>query len=214
MVIIKQTTDFDITGKGDALQWNSTNWITIPFLMGNGRKNDTKAKLLYSATGIYCLFSCADDVLTVTQQQDGLPLWEEDVVELFLQPDPSQTNYFEYELSPMNYELPLIVFNKAGNLNRWVPFQYPDDRRTRHAVTVRGGEALPGALVQGWTAEFFVPYPLISPLMIAPPVAGSKWKGNLYRIDYDYNNEETLWALYKNSGNFHEYNNFGFFHFE
>ncbi len=168
---------------------------------------------MYSETGIYCLFSCEDDTLTATMQQDFMPLWEEDVVEVFLQPDISQTNYFEYEISPLNYELPLIIFNSGGNLNRWVPFQYPDDRKTRHMVTVQGGQQLPDASVRGWTTEFFIPYTLMKPVLDKPPEPGSKWKGNLYRIDYDHGNE-TLWALFKNSGNFHEYDNFGLFYFE
>lgn len=213
-MIIKQTEDFSITGKGGALQWNRTAWTAIPFLIGNGRKYDTKAKLLYSETGIYCLFNCEDDTLTATMQQDLMPLWEEDVVEVFLQPDISQTNYFEYEISPLNYELPLTIFNSGGALNRWIPFQYPDDRKTRHTVAVQGGEQLPGASVKGWTAEFFIPYTLMKPVLEKSPVSGSTWKGNLYRIDYDHEREETLWALFKNNGNFHEYDNFGFFHFE
>ena len=213
-MIVKQTHDFNITGKGDALQWNKTAWMDIPFLMGNGKRNETKAKLLYSATGIYCLFRCEDDILTAAMQQDLMPLWEEDVVEVFLQPDISQTNYFEYEISPLNYELPLIVFNSGGSLNRWIPFQYPDDRKTKHAVTAQGGERLPGASVKGWTAEFFIPYTLMKPVLDKPPVPGSNWKGNLYRIDYDHEQKETLWTLFTNSGNFHEENNFGYFHFE
>lgn len=214
VMIIKQTADFSITGKGDALQWEKSEWVTIPFLRGNGKPHATKAKLLYSETGIYCLFHCVDDILTSTTQQPFMPLWEEDVVEVFFQPDFSQTNYFEYEISPLNVELPLIIFNSEGNLNRWIPFQYPDERKTEHRVAVQDGVQLPGAKVSGWTAEVFIPYILMKPVLQKPPQPGSKWKGNLYRIDYDHNKEETLWALFKNSGNFHEYNNFGFFHFE
>ncbi|MBN8785974.1 MAG: carbohydrate-binding family 9-like protein [Terrimonas sp.] len=213
-MVVKQSPDFNVTGTGDALPWTKTMWTDIPFLQGNGKKNKTKAKMLYSETGIYCLFSCEDNTLTVSMQQDLMPLWEEDVAEVFLQPDISQTHYFEYEISPLNYELPLAIFNSGGNLNRWIPFQYPDNRKTRHAVTVQGGEQSPGASVRGWMAEFFIPYTLMEPVLEKLPVSGSTWKGNLYRIDYDHEREETLWALYKNSGNFHECENFGFFHFE
>jgi len=210
-MIIKRTSDFDIS---DTQQWDRTEWTEIPFLKGNGKRYATKAKLLYSGTGIYGLFRCEDGKLTATMQHDFMPLWEEDVVEVFLQPDISRTHYFEYEISPLNRELPLAIMNTAGNLNRWIPFQYPDDRETRHTVTVQGGEQVPGAMVRGWTAAFFIPYTLMKPVLSEPPKPGSTWKGNLYRIDYDHEQEETLWALFENSGNFHEYDRFGFFHFE
>lgn len=213
-MIIKQTPDFNIAGEQQASQWDRTEWTDIPFLMGNGKRYATKAKLLYSETGIYGLFRCEDEKLTATMQRDLMSLWEEDVVEIFLQPDASRTHYFEYEISPLNYELPLAIFNTGGDLNRWLPFPYPDDRKTVHTVTVEGGDQSPGASVNSWTAAFFIPYILMKPVLAKPPLSGSVWKGNLYRIDYDHEQEETLWALFKNSGNFHEYEHFGFFHFE
>lgn len=214
MVHIKQTKDFAITGDGTAAAWNTASWITIPFLDGDGKRNTTKAKLLYSTTGIYCLFSCQDDKLTATMQQDFLDLWNEDVIELFFQPDAGHPAYFEYELSPLNYELPLLILNDNGKLNSWIPFKYEGDRKTRHKVTVQGGEQKSNAIIKGWTAEFFIPYVLMKPVLSAPPVPGTTWKGNLYRIDYDHQNKETQWALYKNSGNFHEHDKFGDFYFE
>ena len=40
---------------------------------------------------------------------DFLDLYNEDVVEVFLWPDESFPVYFEYEVSPLNYELPIII---------------------------------------------------------------------------------------------------------
>ena len=44
-------------------------------------------------------------------------------------------------------------------------------------------------------------------LLTEPPVRGSRWKTNLYRIDYDQG--ETLFSWRPTSGNFHEYDKFG-----
>lgn len=214
MIRIKQTSDFDITGDGSSVQWTTTAWIDIPFLDGDGRKNTTRAKLLYSKKGMYCLFNCQDDKLTATMQQDFLDLWNEDVIEIFLQPDVTRPAYFEYELSPLNYELPLLIFNDHGKLNSWIPFKYEGERQTTHKVTVQGGAQQPHAGINGWTAEFFIPFLLMNPLMTTFPAPGTTWKGNLYRIDYDHGNKETQWAMFKNSGNFHEYDKFGDFYFE
>ncbi len=214
MVIIKQTFDFEVTGNPDTIHWSKTEWNEIPFLLGNGKKAETKVRLLYSNTGIYVFFYCEDDRLTATLQQNNLELWNEDVVEVFFQPNSTQPNYFEYEISPLNFELPLIIYNDKGKLNRWIPYHLTDIPGTRHAALVQRSPGQTGTDIISWTAEFFIPFGMMKPVMDELPHSGVRWKGNLYRVDYDHQKDASLWALYKNSGNFHEYDNFGLFYFE
>ena len=211
-VLIRKTNDFHITGDGTADNWGKTSWIDIVQRTASASKLTTRAKILYSSTGIYVLFNCQDNRLTVTLQKDFLDLWNEDVVEVFLQPEPGKPAYFEYELSPLNFELPIIIFNESGKLNSWQPFHYEADRKTQHATNITGGERKTNASVEGWTAEIFLPYQLMRPVLNKRPASGSSWKGNLYRIDYD--SGESLWSWQLNSGNFHEYEKFGIFLFE
>lgn len=212
VLIIRKTQDFTLTGTGTDAHWDKTEWVTIPPLKPDQKTYSTKAKVLYSETGIYYLFICEDKKITATMPADFLDLWNEDVIELFMQPDATVPAYFEYEISPLNYELPLTIFNEKGKLNSWIPFHYEDKRRTRHAVTVQGGPQQSHAAIDGWTTELFVPYLLLKPLLKELPASGTQWRGNLYRIDYDHG--ETLWAWRANSGDFHEYEKFGIFQFE
>ncbi len=39
---------------------------------------------------------------------------------------------------------------------------------------------------KSWTAEFYIPYALLKPIISGPPVKGSRWRANFYRIDYDH----------------------------
>lgn len=211
-LVIRKSDDFEINGMGTDTHWNKTGWISIPALRRDQRAYMTKAKVLYSDKGIYFLFFCEDKKLTATLQADFLDLWNEDVIEIFMQPDAAVPAYFEYELSPLNYELPIMIYNEKGKLNSWMPFHYVDDRKTRHTVTVQGGKQKSSAQISSWTSEIFIPYQLMKPLFKNAPASGTRWKGNLYRIDYDQG--ETLWAWQRNSGNFHEYDKFGFFEFE
>jgi hypothetical protein len=57
-------------------------------------------------------------------QGDFLDLWNEDVVEAFFWTDESNPIYFEYELSPLNYELPILVPNNKGKFLGWLPWHY------------------------------------------------------------------------------------------
>jgi len=45
-----------------------------------------------------------------------------------------------------------------------------------------------------------------------PPVSGTKWRANMYRIDYDKGTAHYAWQ--KTNKSFHEYDKFGTFIFE
>jgi hypothetical protein len=210
-VVINRCADFKITGDGLSDVWKSAEWIKLDPQEQTGSPMQTKTKVLYSETGMYFLFNCEDKKLTSTMMSDNLNLWEEDVVEVFLWPDESFPVYFEYELSPKNFELPIIVPNKKGNFLGWLPWHYEGDRKTQHATSITGANKLNNN-ISGWVAEFFIPYKLLTPLIQAPPVSGNKWRANLYRIDYD--NGQVPYAWQKTTLTFHEYNKFGVFIFK
>lgn len=212
-VIVKKTNDFTVTGSGSAKEWSVTDWITLPLRSGNGKDLTTKAKTLYSDKGIYFLFDCLDNKLTSKMNADFMDLWTEDVVEVFLWTDESMPVYFEYEISPMGYELPLLISNEQGELLRWMPFHYEENRKVIHATSVRGGEKKSMAGVKAWTAEFFFPWKLLKPLNNNVPKSGTRWRANMYRVDYDENNRNS-WTWQPVTKNFHDYERFGTFVFE
>lgn len=211
IIVVKKCQDFNVSGDGAAPQWNMANWIDLPPVGPNPSDYKTAVKILYSETGIYFLFNCGDKKITSTMQADNLNLWEEDVVEVFLWTSEDFPVYFEYEISPMNYELPILVPNYKGKFLGWLPWNY-DGKRIQHETSAIGGEKKSGAAVSGWMAEIYIPYKLLNPLPKVPPVAGTRWRANMYRVDYD--NGTTRFAWQKTSGTFHEYNSFGTFLFE
>jgi len=163
----------------------------------------TKMKILYSETGIYCLYQCEDKIITSTIKADFEDIFNEDVVEAFFWPEESSIIYFEYELSPYNYELPILVPNYNGKFLGWRPWHYEGNKKTRHAATINKE----GDKVVSWTAEFFIPYKLMEPLQNMPPKKGMKWRANFYRIDYDKGS--TYWSWRPTRKNFHDYESFG-----
>jgi hypothetical protein len=180
---------------------------------GSERKGyDTRIKVLYSGTGIYFLFYCKDEKLTTAMAADNLDLWKEDVVEVFLWTDETFPVYFEYEISPVNYELPIMVPNYKGSFLGWLPWHYEGERRTQHATSAVGGKKEGGSSVSAWIAEFYIPYKLLAPLNKVPPVSGTKWRANMYRIDHD--NEQIRFMWQPGTKNFHDYEKFGTFIFE
>jgi len=209
---IKKCNDFIVTGDGSSVAWNSTEWINLTHQGSGSTVYDTKVKVLYSSAGIYFLFRCQDAKLTTTMQADNMNLWEEDVVEVFLWTSEDFPVYFEYEISPMDFELPIMVPNYKGRFLGWLPWKYGGDRRVIHATSVTGGEKKSGSSVTSWTAEFYIPYKLLNPLPQNPPSSGTRWRVNMYRVDYDNGSSSFAWQ--RTSRSFHEYNSFGTFIFE
>lgn len=211
--IVKHVSDFAVTGAGDDPSWNGTEWLTMPKVNGVSEYG-ARTKVLYSDTGLYFLVDNEDRRLTCSALGDFDDLYAEDVVEVFLWPEEAHPAYFEYEISPLNAELPILVTNSQGTFHGWLPWHYQGARRTRHAVRVYGGAQQPMASVQGWCTEFFLPFALFAGLGNMPPAPGSSWRANIYRIDYD-GGQAAQWAWCPDTGsNFHDYRQFGVLEFE
>ena len=205
---VSPTEDFELDGLGSAPAWASEPWLPLTRVNGNSTYG-TKTKMLYSPKGIYFLVECEDRKLTCTMTKDQDDIYKEDVVEVFLWTDEKFPLYFEYEISPLNVELTIMVPNVEGRFFGWLPWHYTGDRLTRRSTRVIGGEQKPGASVSKWITEFYFPYELLRPLGNVPPKPGTKWRANVYRIDYD-EKPTSQWAWDPATGpNFHDYRNFG-----
>lgn len=211
VLTVKHTGDFEVTGDGQAAAWKTTDWIPLVHRKGT-TDYATRVKLLYSDTGIYSLFSCDDLTITATLQEDFTALFKEDVVEVFFWPDETIPLYFEYELSPLNYELAILIPNIDGDLSGWKPWPYKGARTTRHATKILKDDKTKSS---SWMAEFFIPYALLRPLRNVPPTKGTQWRVNLYRIDYDQGFSTWTWQPVRTEfREFHDFEQFGTLRFE
>ena len=205
---VARTADFEVTGTGDNAIWSKVEWTLIPMRTKDGLPYTSRFKLLASQTGLYVLFEATDKKLSLTDKADFDNLWEEDIFEIFLWPDEKQPVYFEYEISPLGAELPILVPNFDGKFLGWRPWHYEGGRKTRRATSVTGGEKKAGAAVDGWMTEFFIPYDLLKPLQNVPPKSGTHWRANFYRVDYDAG-QGTRWTWAPVGPSFHEFQKFG-----
>lgn len=205
---VKPAGDFEVTGTGEHANWQRVEWVALQRRQTDGHPYESRFKMLYSSTGLYFLMEGTDRKLTATMNEDFMDLWNEDVFEVFLWTDERDPVYFEYEISPLNKELAILVPNLGGQFLGWRPWHYERDRLTRKATSTMGGPTQPQASIQGWRAEFFVPYTLLKPLRNIPPKPGTRWRANFYRVDYD-NGKATQWDWARVGPSFHEYQKFG-----
>jgi hypothetical protein len=210
---VRRAADFEVTGDGSAPAWGAATWEPLRRREAAGRPYDTRVKVLSSAKGLYVLMDATDAKITATMTEDFRDLWTEDVFEVFLWPDERDTVYFEYELSPLGAELPILVPNLGGRAMGWRPWHYDGPRKIRKATSAVGGALKSGAAVAGWRAEVFIPYELLAPLRNVPPKPGARWRANFYRMDYD-GGKVTGWDWARVGPSFHEFRKFGTLVFE
>jgi hypothetical protein len=211
-IVVRATEDFEFKD-GSEKSWAAAEWVALNQRPNAQHKYTARFKTLYSTTGIYFLFDGSDSKLTATMTEDFDDLWTEDVFEVFLWPDEAHPIYFEYEISPLNKELPILVPNFGGKFLGWRPWNFEGERKTRTRISITGGEAKSGAVIKGWSAEVFIPFALLEPLQNVPPKPGTKWRANVYRVDYD-DDQMTQWDWARVGPSFHEFKKFGTLIFE
>ena len=211
--IVKRCDDFEINGKGDAAAWLATQWVSLNRRPNGSHDYSARFKMLYSDSGVYVLFDGSDTKLTATMQEDFLDLWNEDVFECFFWTDERHPVYFEYEISPLGFELPILVPNLQERFLGWRPWHYEGERKTKKMVSATGGTNSSMAAVTAWRAEVFIPFELLKPLQNVPPKSGTRWRANFYRVDYD-DGKMTAWDWSRVGPSFHEFKKFGTVVFE
>jgi len=128
----------------------------------------TILKTAWSKAALHVLFESADTEAWGTLTRHDDPLYNEEVVEVFLDPVGDLESYFEIEVSPLNVVCDLVL------------------RRTRSGYQKEFGwdcEGLQTCVEKtetSWTAELTIPF---SSICAEAPVVGSRWRANFFRID-------------------------------
>jgi hypothetical protein len=157
-------------------------WTTAPAIAWGPRAARTTFRAAWDETAIYTHFDAvdADPWFTITAR-DGR-MWEEEVVELFLDPEGNGRDYAEFEVNPANAICDLIVR---------APWPSLDSDRTwdcagvASAVTVSRRAA---GEPTGWSVDLTIPWQglaSLSPRAAAriPPRQGDRWRFNVFRIE-------------------------------
>jgi hypothetical protein len=209
--VVPPTQPFDVSELAPSPAWLPFAWQTMARVGSGSSRYSTRFKVAYSAAGLSLLFDCEDERLSTSMVSFGDHVWKADCVEIFLQPDPAVPLYLQYDISPLGAEIVLLVPNADGCRHiGWLPWYYEESRRIRSAVFVRGGERAPGASVQGWSVEIFVPFALLVGTTRTEPTRGTRWRANFYRVDVDDDGARSMWAWCPRTGtSTHRYADYG-----
>jgi hypothetical protein len=168
-------------------------------LDGAPPRQGTIVKSAWSADEWRILFEVADTDVRATLTERGAPLYEEEVVELFVDPIGDLECYFEIEVNPLNAVLEVVLRRNRSGYTKDFAWRC-DDLRT----AVRRHEA-------GWSAELAIPF---RNLTAEAPRVGTLWRANFCRIDRPpgVERELTAWSP-PGRASFHTPDRFGILEF-
>lgn len=183
----------------------------------------TTLRLAWTATHLYLAFHCVDNYIWGTETERDAPLYEEEVVEVFLCPTGDLRRYYELEVSPRN-----VVFDATVHS--------PDFQRA--TMKVDTGWDCPGletaVQIEGvllthppsledrneqlscWNVEIAIPFAAFPE--VPAPQPGTLWRANFYRIDRPASPDPPAFLAWSRTlevpANFHVPNRFGTLRFE
>jgi hypothetical protein len=180
-----------VDGVFDEPSWRAAK-STGPFRANDGSATATsrvEAKMLWDSSNLYFAFECDDTDLTATMTKRDEHLWEEEVVEVFIDPDGDEKNYIELEVNPLGAFLDLFVLTPV------VPIPYESyNIPAKWAVKVDGTVQNSSDRDTGWSVELAVPLKEAVTAPNQPPKDGDRWRLNLYRIERKPKDQLIAWS--------------------
>lgn len=170
-----------IDGRLDDEAWKHAPEVTLVLSEdGKPATKRTTVRMCWDDTNVYVAFDSIDTDIwgTFTQRDDHL--FNEEVVEAFIDPDCDLVRYYEINVSPRNVVFDALICNPTD----WTPGEGTDYgwncEGLRTAVIVDGTLDDRTDVDRGWTAELAIPF---AGLNVPTPKPGERWRLNLYRID-------------------------------
>ena len=161
---------------------DETAWAAASPIEWGPAPYPTRFRALWSDAGLFLRFDATDPSPWHTMTRKDEHLWEEEVVEIFLDPDRSGRDYYELEINPANVVCDLRMIapwpDKKGDID-W------NLKGLETRARVRKDAA---GTTAGWTATALLPWSGLRSLPSAkkvavPPRPGDRWRFNVFRIE-------------------------------
>jgi hypothetical protein len=189
--VARVTSSINIDGKLDEKAWADAPLVGTFVNNRDGSRSElqTEARVLYDERFIYFAFRVVDQNVWATMKRRDEHLWLEEVVEVFLQANPSIPNYIELEVNPLGTMLDIYLIDRRKPLH----YESWNSEHLRWAVQVEGTvDGQDGD--RGWSCEIALPFEDIASATHVPPQPGDRWRMNLYRVEQKPKVAELAWS--------------------
>jgi hypothetical protein len=168
-----------IDGELDDMVWKDAAPVVLRGSF-DGRQPSlrTEARLAYDDQGLYVAFDVEDPDVWGTLRERDAPIYEQEVVEIFLDANADGRTYNEMQVSPHNVNFDAYFPARRQGMDlSW-------DSGMKTAVKVRGTLDNPGDRDEGWRVEMRIPFERLAEVPNRPPKKGERWRFNLYRLEH------------------------------
>lgn len=202
--------DFAVDAELQKPVWRDAPWVTMDhdaFHPVTFPQAATQVASVWTPSYVYFAFRCKYTVLNIFDSKDTSKdfwtLWDRDVVEVFLNPQPGRMrHYYEFEVAPNNLwiDLEIDLARKPFNNAKW-------NSGFEHATHVDPRNHI-------WTCEMRIP---VVSMGTKPLAVNTEWRLNIFRADGqgdDQHRRFLSWSLVHNDNDsFHAPWSFGVIRF-
>ncbi|MBL8025798.1 MAG: carbohydrate-binding family 9-like protein [Fibrobacteres bacterium] len=164
---------------------NADKVLMVETVNGDAPQQKCEAALMYDSNSLYALFICEESLPLAVYRNHDDPVYEENAVELFIDPLGTGRVYYELEVNPLNTRFDALIINDIGTngvrrgkrfqgFTGWNPASF--DSRS----FVEDGT---------WCVVLKIDFADLFIASASAPKPGDEWRGNLFRIDYDGKNQ-------------------------
>jgi hypothetical protein len=166
-----------------------------------------RARVAYDAENLYVGFEVADEYLKSTFTKRDDHLWEQDAVEIMIDPDGDGLNYFEIQASTMG----LIFDTRYDARRRPQPFGDVEWSSQARVKLTLDGTPNDEEADKGYVAELAIPWTAFAAgnTPADPPPAGEQWRMNFFVMDERERGQRAVGWSPPMIGDFHTLNRFG-----
>lgn len=183
--ILRTAETIQIDGNDSETDWNRAQWTEsfTDITTGATANSDhqAKCKMLWDADYlyVYALFQERDIWGSITQPD--VAVFQDNAFEIFINPDGSNYNYFEFQINALETSADLFLPRPYRNGGR--PLSSWDIKGLKKAVRINGTLNHPGDKDSSWSIELAIPFAAldIRKFMITE---GTIWRMNFSRVQW------------------------------
>ena len=186
-----------IDGRLDDACWKAVPWTSVFVDIEGPQRPDpplrTRAKMCWDSRAFYFAFELEEPHVWATLKQRDAVIFQDNDIELFIDPDGDTHAYYELEVNAFGTEWDLLLIkpyrdHPSPAVTGW------DIAGLQTAVHVDGTLNDPSDRDRGWSVEVAIPWPALGEGSAAPspPRAGDLWRVNFSRVEWETVQDGTL----------------------